>query len=737
MNGRIARAGLAVALAASFVLRAPPAAAQSGSSQFCVTRIQPTPWMPAPNWWANPADHEGAQSLFDSAWSGASKYHFTFGTDPHVTFRAGHQPDPANPANRDLFLQWIVWVDPLAVDAGSGVWVLFSTNPDGAGAFDALGIHLLIDPSTTGGPNNVNVDQVVYKSAGGTSNWQAIAAPPAWIAATARQFRNASPAGPGAYAWGISVKIPVRAGQTFSNPATGIPPFQRMVYQVEVKGAPQGTDPGHDIFYVWPAGSSTAASAPTAPEPYWPDSWGAVQLDAACPAVSLAVTDIGASRPPNPGEDPATLPLGGEISRTAPTMFHARPWNNTGQAAPQLTARFRLADWGSQPGTFNTPGDGWKDLAELQQSWNPGGVTPATTVDIPTGQRGEINQIAGPPSAAWLANHHPHQCLYVELLGKGGGAPVLLSPDSAWRNFQIAPASEWKGKARLSIAGLSRTRDGRRDLYLYLVPTAMPKTPADRAPPPIRRADILPVQDQRAELELRATGRLIRRPDNPREPRKILAPIQMKPIELRRRLIVPLPSHSLDRIGLPTYQVHVYHDTGLRVRGPRGDEVRVLAPQGSFGYTVTHAGDLEQTLWAQLSELDGADGRRLVRVSDHFYRFTLDDGGSADLTTRILAQDPAHPYLAPGFSVAAAGLVAIGVGAVFAKVSDADLQQYGPGTPESDPLRVDRARTMGLTAGVMIGAGTLSVVVGALLVRYTRLTPPSLTATGTGLALRF
>jgi opacity protein-like surface antigen len=83
---------------------------------------------------------------------------------------------------------------------------------------------------------------------------------------------------------------------------------------------------------------------------------------------------------------------------------------------------------------------------------------------------------------------------------------------------------------------------------------------------------------------------------------------------------------------LPTYKVHVYHDTG-RALTLDGVTRPVLGYQTSFGYTVTHQGGLQG--WR--SSLDGAG---LVELAPDWYRISVPDGGQVPLTTTIEAVEP-------------------------------------------------------------------------------------------------
>ena len=85
---------------------------------------------------------------------------------------------------------------------------------------------------------------------------------------------------------------------------------------------------------------------------------------------------------------------------------------------------------------------------------------------------------------------------------------------------------------------------------------------------------------------------------------------------------------------VPTYIVHVYHDTGTRLR-VGGMDRPVLTEQGAFGYYLSHTGSL--TGWQH--ELVG-EGFTLEQLATDFYRIKkLPNDGSVTVVTRITARE--------------------------------------------------------------------------------------------------
>jgi hypothetical protein len=79
----------------------------------------------------------------------------------------------------------------------------------------------------------------------------------------------------------------------------------------------------------------------------------------------------------------------------------------------------------------------------------------------------------------------------------------------------------------------------------------------------------------------------------------------------------------------PTYEVHVYHDTG-RTRTEEGTTAKVLEPQAPFGYFVSHQGDLAG--WKHGIQ---GEGFVLEEISPNFYHAKIPDNGSVKVKTKI------------------------------------------------------------------------------------------------------
>jgi MYXO-CTERM domain-containing protein len=84
----------------------------------------------------------------------------------------------------------------------------------------------------------------------------------------------------------------------------------------------------------------------------------------------------------------------------------------------------------------------------------------------------------------------------------------------------------------------------------------------------------------------------------------------------------------------PTYEVHVFYDTGEK-RGFGKDVLSRLQPGMPFGFYAYHHGDLEG--W--LHEMVGLNAQ-LVQVAPGFFKVVIPDNGSIKLTNRFEAREP-------------------------------------------------------------------------------------------------
>ena len=354
-------------------------------------------------------------------------------------------------------------------------------------------------------------------------------------------------------------------------------------------------------------------------------SWGDFRRDLNPPdldcltGVSLIASDVGVDTAAN-CSNPATslsssIDLLDATGNPETNTFCARPLNETGAAiaAGDVSATFRIANWGTQPD--------WNDVPDpLTSLWTRINPTPATGLAIADGTKGALtfdlaltlndstsefdvchfefdNPADRPASCTFGPTRRRHQCMLVELTGAG---PFSVS--SVYRNMNFVDASVFERDAEVSIAGIEPNGD--RDVYLYVQTTNMPA-----------QVEPLPDGDQKPAPGVRRdiTGAVASRPDQ----------VSCRPEPLEK------PLYGKLRDVMPTYVVHAYRDTGRTTR-VNDKTYTVLRPQGSFGYFVRHEGELAG--WQH--ELSGA----AVEIAPKYFKVAaVPEGGSKTVTTRIEA----------------------------------------------------------------------------------------------------
>lgn len=337
--------------------------------------------------------------------------------------------------------------------------------------------------------------------------------------------------------------------------------------------------------------------------------------------------------------------------------FHALPRNNTTGDLNnnQVTARFRISDWGSV--AFSSPA--WKDVCtSVMDSF----VVPATTrFNLRCTWSGFDScpyKAAGDPCGPSAGTKDPHQNILVDLDNTPGGMGTLVFwPQSVNRNMDFDVNSVLVRNAVIDTRGLKPMANGadKRDIYLYVqtrnMPAEVPKidttTGIGRTPPttvtqpgqpgtitrPVPPSvagpsvtgpnitavpldpDTLRVRDPAAlrarfkELQLPSQGAL-----------GLKASLRIQEALIKDRI-------TLEQVELlmPTYIVNVWYDTGRMLDTEKGP-VKLLEPQSSFGLFLAHDGELEG--WTH--QLEGAR-----RVGENLYQITAEKDEVVRIKTTI------------------------------------------------------------------------------------------------------
>lgn len=600
----IATAVFAFATAPAFAARCIPQAsgvpALNGPPEFINSGLG------APNYWPK---------LDDPRWRGALAQSFGTGASEIVSFRALRQggTEPA------LYLSWHVKADPFLVSFGDSVKVAIST---GAGNGQLMEIF----PFTNLNPSNAVAPPSTVTSTLGGGVWNGVPAEPTWLANNTRVWLDTAN-----QQWAVNMRIPIKAG---FNDGLLLPAQFNLAFEVRDQ---QSNDPmGPVAFY---RASNTVALNDLAAIPA-PANWPQYDIalppgNAGCDAtVRLASNDVGTTN-----VDGGGVARPNRINLTSPNTFFALPDNATASpiAAGQISATFRIANWGTQPD--------WNDVADPTNSlWtkigpalisNAGAINAGTKASIAGGnaltfpwtltnaERCAFVGQSGVPSASIpgdpsCPNATPtkrlHQCMLVELSGGG----LSFSPASVYRNMDYADASVFEREAQVSVAGLNLLGTP-RDVYLYVQTLMMPKR-VDKPEPGLSLVDYRKVWDILQRGDHQVPG--IAMSDKSKEggPQLPARPPLDGDFEILNQFY-------------PTYVVHAFHDTG-ETADVRGKTMRVVRPQSSFGYYVHHEGTL--TGWD--TQLQGAQ-----LISPDFYRIGVPDGGSATVKTRIEAREQDTP----------------------------------------------------------------------------------------------
>jgi hypothetical protein len=278
--------------------------------------------------------------------------------------------------------------------------------------------------------------------------------------------------------------------------------------------------------------------------------------------------------------------------------------------------------------------------------------------------------------------HNPtggDQCMLVTLSGD-----VDISPDSVSRNMSFAKTSKFERDAQINLVGLPALGTPTRDVYLFLekqnmpgFPTIINGTPTSTAALSANPASIS--SDQSSTLSWSSTnatsctgtsfstgnassGSATLTPletttysvtcTNGSTSATASATVTVNPIipspsvpvpKLESKTVpngaekLPAPTTSLDPSVqltklLPTYVVHVYHDTGRKTK-VNGVDHPVLEPQGSFGYFMQHQG----LLFGWDTALESVTpGLLITQIAPDFYKLSgVPDGGKVMIKTKI------------------------------------------------------------------------------------------------------
>ena len=624
------------------------------SAQTCLGPVTGIPAnYTAPDWWEEPGSSgacEGAspppgcayyQSLNDPRWVGAGDVSFGDGVSNILDFRGlqdssyvylSWRMSHTTVGTTDNSLLYFAIQDPNAADTTTGILV--------------VGIDLK--------SNNLQADQP-FGAVFQLSAWPALAAGtpplsslPSWLTSTIRVWTNKDdPNTPDANSWAVEVRIPRSSlnitGSNFN-----------MWFQ-----AITATPTNPMVTLAWP---TTAVITQVGFQNVYPDpsTWQKYQFstgtsDPVCKTagVSLALTSIGTynNDPGTSTPDPQLILFQASGSSLSPptNVFFAYPQNNSGMDIDKnlILATFRIADWGSNP-------NDWEAGVDPSVLWSalPGNSTVGNSGKIPNGTIANTSNqntfswiVSGADLAAFQSGaRRADNCLLVQLQGASSAQPIVFANNSVRRNMTFKQASNIEEKASISIKGLTPIAPDGRDVYVWVETLNMPSVaPSGGSPPQLVTTIPGHAVEGTGETGYRKGGFI------PPQPGKtILLP---GPADLQRMLLAGEVTQSQIEAVVPSYIVHVYDDTGKKLR-MGGVDRPVLAAQGAFAYYVNHQG----ALYGWEHDLVG-DGFALEKLGPDFYRIKkVPNNGVVTIVTKITARETR----CGGFHFGATGLIPLG-----------------------------------------------------------------------------
>jgi Putative peptidoglycan binding domain len=558
-----------------------------------------------PDWLSNtPPPFDGSPD--DPRWVASYANSFGDGVDQvQVLFRG-----LTDAAKTKLLLSWLVNVDPLVTPGQDSLYVGFGTA-DGLHAV-LVTVQLATVESTTFGTFPKVYTPKIQLFSNGT--WSDITLTPnelgnSWFVTGTRAWINY---GSAKTPWAIQMVVPV--GQVL-NPKSAAPDqitLQaaakfKMWYDV-VLYTPFENQPPPVIPYFLPGTQDLGSNPPANLTPnIWADASVSNDVQPVGISIGIHAFDVGTQNPDfssrnNSSEvhwDPSKQDASYDPNHKPPiihsNIFYAKP---TFPGTPdydinrkkQVQARFRMANWGSSIGAI-TP-QSWQDIpGGVGVSWSPDHGECAFPWPTQVELTGSPAQTGPTLKLLDLFNNGTttrDQCLLVQLSSSFDGE-IFLN-DSFRQNMTLVGASKFSRSAEISVVGLEPFSLAPRDVYLYLETVNMPTRVIDESPP------------------------------------------QSPPIEEPRLL-----STRGGRQDVPTYRVHVYHDTGKRTT-LGGVSRPILKPQSSFGYFAQHDGNLIG--WA--ARLHGA-----IRIAENFYLLRVPNNGVAKVNTVIQAIENANEPIDP------------------------------------------------------------------------------------------
>ncbi|HET7400632.1 MAG TPA: hypothetical protein VFJ62_02595 [Usitatibacter sp.] len=559
------------------------------------------------------------QEVDDPRWTGAYNHGFGDGTGLEAEFRGVYMSLDWR-GKKSLFLSWNVLYDG-SLDNGLDRIYLGFNNGGSADTdtliFKVVAFNSSSVPITAGAPGSVQALNLNAATGLGVP----LPSLPAWIAQT-KAWLTLTPIG-----WTIQMYVPYdpAAVGLYSNDGINLPDPFNFFYQIYVLTPTRiggGAAVGGFVTHKWPLASAnvfTGLSGDVYPHPPTSASaWDSFHPstgpgDPMCPTTGgVSIDSSGIGNMVDGGAPNIVIKYRKATPPPRPvnTLF-ANVDNQTGApiGVGQITARFRIADWGS---VIRDPAAPWDDVR--------GGGAVSNLVPIPVGKPAVTAGNPPPLNFKWtlndtemdpyIAGKPSDQCILVELSGAG----ITFFSDSARQNHLIQPASEIAKTAQISVEGLAPIPGGgpKRDVYVAVETRNMPAPSEDGKSIVVWNEEKIALL-RRREISGAALEAL--------QGKGLLAALETGSLQLAQVAALA-----------PDYRVHVYHDTGKKLKV---DAVSypILEAQTSFGMYPDHAGPFKG--W--LHRLEFPPGALQDEITPSFFRIHVPNNGKIKATVRVNA----------------------------------------------------------------------------------------------------
>jgi hypothetical protein len=367
-----------------------------------------------------------------------------------------------------------------------------------------------------------------------------------------------------------------------------------------------------------------------------PTTWATVSaLSTTCPvAITIDSSHFGSRGMTANGSDPTFV----DTDAGATNYFWAEPqFNGTPLANQnQVMARMHLSDWGSQVGTSTIGGPEGATWTQITAVTNPSTlVTPTDFVPngVGTGSSGAVAtdtvEFACPTNTPTMtcnfatsrfqpADTNGHQCIQVELAPVPGSG-VTISTPNAYRNMRFDSLSTKSWPATISIAGLQAITGLAAPRWVYVMVYT-------HNMPAIGDLPVLLDTIDMAIAQLSATTQV-----------SILDFFFGSSMTSEQKL----------KSVWPTYDVHVFYDTGGTLKMRDGTILPWLAPKMvGYKYFLNHSGALFGFANA-IHSMPGSPA--LTQIATDGYKVLIPNEGSIQIQNGVTASEQPASSLAADF----------------------------------------------------------------------------------------